>query len=168
MGGDGRGGTLANAWWASTQRRVLAPRPPPRAAAALLQPFEWQNIFIPVLSSSYLPYCCAPNPYLLGLTPAQFSQLCDEYGVGEVRCEGVRSEPPPSRAQAPAPTSTDSLPVITTPHTYHPTPTLPRTLQVVLVALDEGYVAALNNSMPLIDLEGATAANSSTGEMSYA
>lgn len=50
----------------------------------MLQPFEWQNIFIPVMSSSYLPYCCAPNPYMLGLTPVQFIQLCDDYGVGEV------------------------------------------------------------------------------------
>jgi hypothetical protein len=55
------------------------------AAVALLQPFEWQNIFIPVLATAFLPYCCAPNPYLVGVTPAQFAQLNDEYEIGEVR-----------------------------------------------------------------------------------
>jgi DENN domain-containing protein 2 len=90
------------------------------AAAALLQPFDWQHIFIPVMSMSYLPYCGAPQPYMLGLTPAQFSQLCEEAGVGEV----------------------------------------------VLVALDEGYVAALNGSIPLVDLDGVNASNANTGMIS--
>ena len=77
------------------------------AAAALVQPFEWQHIFIPTLPAAYLPYCCAPNPYLIGLTPPQFAALNEEYDVGEI----------------------------------------------VLVALDEGYVAVLNGGAPLTDLE---------------
>ena len=77
------------------------------AAVALLAPFEWQHIFIPVMSTPFLPYCCAPNPYLVGLTPAQFTQLNDDYDIGEV----------------------------------------------VLVALDDGYVACLNGSLPLVDME---------------
>ena len=77
------------------------------AAVALLAPFEWQHIFIPVLSSAFLPFCCAPNPYIIGLTQPQFVALNEEYDIGEV----------------------------------------------VLVALDEGYVACLNGAPPLVDLE---------------
>lgn len=80
------------------------------AAVALLSPFTWSNIFIPVLDSSLLAYCCAPNPYLIGTTPPQFVQLIEEYdGIGEL----------------------------------------------VLVALDEGYVACLNGALPLVDLDAA-------------
>ncbi len=89
------------------------------AAMALLQPFEWQNIFIPVLDSSLLPYCCAPNPYVIGLTPSQFVSLVEEY---------------------------DSLG------------------ELVLVALDEGYVACLNGAQALVDVEGKAPG----GVLSYA
>ncbi|XP_078114771.1 DENN domain-containing protein 1B isoform X2 [Sander vitreus] len=36
-------------------------------AAALLFPMYWQHIFIPVLPSHLLDYCCAPMPYFVGV-----------------------------------------------------------------------------------------------------
>ncbi|KAM6962534.1 DENN domain-containing protein 1B [Aplochiton taeniatus] len=36
-------------------------------AAAMLFPMFWQHIFIPVLPSHLLDYCCAPMPYLVGV-----------------------------------------------------------------------------------------------------
>jgi len=91
------------------------------AALALLQPAEWSNIFIPILASSFLAYCTAPNPYVIGLTPAQFTQLNDEYEIGDI----------------------------------------------VLVALDEGYVACLNSALPLVDMEGVAPANANTGYLAF-
>lgn len=91
------------------------------AAVALFQPFEWANIFIPVVCTPLLPYCAAPNPYLIGLTPAQFAALNEEYEVGEI----------------------------------------------VLVALDDGYVACLNGSQPLPDFDGASAGSSNSGTLAY-
>eukprot|EP01113_Clastostelium_recurvatum_P049573 TRINITY_DN9208_c0_g1_i3.p1 TRINITY_DN9208_c0_g1~~TRINITY_DN9208_c0_g1_i3.p1 ORF type:complete len:868 (-),score=169.76 TRINITY_DN9208_c0_g1_i3:38-2641(-) len=37
------------------------------AALAMLKPFLWQHIFIPVLPRPLLDYCCAPMPFLMGL-----------------------------------------------------------------------------------------------------
>lgn len=54
------------------------------AAVALFQPFEWSNIFIPVIPTNLLAYCMAPNPYIIGLTPAQFTSLNEEYEIGDV------------------------------------------------------------------------------------
>jgi len=39
--------------------------------------------------------------------------------------------------------------------------------QLVLVALDEGYIAALNKSEPIVDLDGPSPANGNTGVLSY-
>ncbi|XP_006834295.1 PREDICTED: DENN domain-containing protein 1B [Chrysochloris asiatica] len=36
-------------------------------SAALLYPMYWQHIYIPVLPSHLLDYCCAPMPYLIGI-----------------------------------------------------------------------------------------------------
>uniref|UniRef100_A0A5F8GAX6 DENN domain containing 1B n=1 Tax=Monodelphis domestica TaxID=13616 RepID=A0A5F8GAX6_MONDO len=36
-------------------------------SAALLYPMYWQHIYIPVLPSHLLDYCCAPMPYLIGV-----------------------------------------------------------------------------------------------------
>jgi len=37
------------------------------ALSALLYPFSWQHVFIPVLPQSLLDYCSAPMPFLLGI-----------------------------------------------------------------------------------------------------
>jgi hypothetical protein len=37
------------------------------AVSALLYPFSWQHVFIPVLPQSLLDYCSAPMPFLLGV-----------------------------------------------------------------------------------------------------
>jgi len=37
------------------------------AAYSLLNPFSWEQIFIPVLPEEYLNYCCAPMPFLVGV-----------------------------------------------------------------------------------------------------
>ncbi|MDP2434542.1 MAG: hypothetical protein Q8P67_02240, partial [archaeon] len=38
-----------------------------QAAVAFLYPFHWQHVFIPVLPSSLLYFCCAPMPFVVGL-----------------------------------------------------------------------------------------------------
>ncbi|ELR24458.1 DENN (AEX3) domain containing protein [Acanthamoeba castellanii str. Neff] len=37
------------------------------ALSALLYPFSWQHVFIPVLPQSLLDYCAAPMPFMLGI-----------------------------------------------------------------------------------------------------
>lgn len=56
------------------------------AAVALLQPFEWQHILIPVLSATFLPNCAAPQPFIIGVTPAQFAAVNDELQLGDIVC----------------------------------------------------------------------------------
>jgi hypothetical protein len=45
------------------------------AAAALLHPFAWCHIFLPLLPVSLRDYLGAPMPYLVGL-PAQVGMPC--------------------------------------------------------------------------------------------
>ena len=91
------------------------------AALALLQPFKWQNICIPLIPSKLLDRCCAPMPYIIGLTTEQFTSINDEYELGEI----------------------------------------------VLVSLDEGYIVALNGSLPLVDFDGVNISNGNSGVLSY-
>jgi hypothetical protein len=91
------------------------------AALALLQPFKWQNICIPLIPSKLLDRCCAPMPYIIGLTTEQFTSINDEYELGEI----------------------------------------------VLVSLDEGYIVALNGSLPLVDFDGVNVSNGNSGVLSY-
>jgi hypothetical protein len=37
------------------------------AAVAMLYPFIWQHVFIPVLPPSLLSFCCAPMPFVVGV-----------------------------------------------------------------------------------------------------
>ena len=45
------------------------------AAAALLNPLSWQYVFIPVLPVSLLSYCCAPMPFIVGVTSGSMGEL---------------------------------------------------------------------------------------------
>eukprot|EP00013_Stygamoeba_regulata_P028014 CAMPEP_0177643510 /NCGR_PEP_ID=MMETSP0447-20121125/8191_1 /TAXON_ID=0 /ORGANISM="Stygamoeba regulata, Strain BSH-02190019" /LENGTH=815 /DNA_ID=CAMNT_0019145805 /DNA_START=63 /DNA_END=2511 /DNA_ORIENTATION=+ len=36
------------------------------ALSALINPFSWQHVFIPVLPENLVDYCCAPMPFLMG------------------------------------------------------------------------------------------------------
>eukprot|EP00004_Rigifila_ramosa_P001503 TRINITY_DN1146_c0_g1_i3.p1 TRINITY_DN1146_c0_g1~~TRINITY_DN1146_c0_g1_i3.p1 ORF type:complete len:397 (-),score=109.08 TRINITY_DN1146_c0_g1_i3:1401-2591(-) len=45
------------------------------AALALLYPFSWQHVFIPVVPRSLLDYCCAPMPFLVGVLSSFMPQL---------------------------------------------------------------------------------------------
>nr|XP_028568850.1 DENN domain-containing protein 1C [Podarcis muralis] len=38
-----------------------------QASLSMLHPMHWQHIYIPVLPSHLLDYCCAPMPYLIGI-----------------------------------------------------------------------------------------------------
>nr|XP_034997118.1 DENN domain-containing protein 1C isoform X2 [Zootoca vivipara] len=38
-----------------------------QASLSMLYPMHWQHIYIPVLPSHLLDYCCAPMPYLIGI-----------------------------------------------------------------------------------------------------
>lgn len=41
----------------------------------MLNPFCWQHVFIPVLPSSLLDYCCAPMPFFTGVTSSCMEQV---------------------------------------------------------------------------------------------
>jgi DENN (AEX-3) domain/dDENN domain len=45
------------------------------AAEALLWPFRWQQVFVPLLPESMMNYCAAPMPFLIGLPSALLPQL---------------------------------------------------------------------------------------------
>ncbi|KAL6074727.1 DENN MADD domain containing 1A [Balamuthia mandrillaris] len=45
------------------------------AIGALLYPFSWQHVFIPVLPQSLLDYCSAPMPFLLGILDSSLPLL---------------------------------------------------------------------------------------------
>lgn len=54
------------------------------AAIAIFQPFEWQHIFVPVMHTPLLQFTCAPNPYIIGVTPSQFTAVNELYEIGEI------------------------------------------------------------------------------------
>jgi hypothetical protein len=45
------------------------------AAAALIAPFEWQHIFLPLLPHPFLEVCTAPMPFLVGVHSAHAAAL---------------------------------------------------------------------------------------------
>lgn len=47
------------------------------ALLALLYPFEWQHVFIPVLPTSLIDFVCSPLPYIIGINPSCLKQLDD-------------------------------------------------------------------------------------------
>ncbi|ESO95421.1 hypothetical protein LOTGIDRAFT_116963, partial [Lottia gigantea] len=47
------------------------------AVVALLYPFHWQHIYIPILPSSMLDVCCAPTPYLIGILTSHLNTVLD-------------------------------------------------------------------------------------------
>ena len=42
---------------------------------ALIYPFVWQHIFIPILPESLLSYCCAPMPFVVGVLESHIDQV---------------------------------------------------------------------------------------------
>ncbi|ELR17283.1 DENN (AEX3) domain containing protein [Acanthamoeba castellanii str. Neff] len=46
-----------------------------QAAVALLYPFSWQHVYIPVLPSSLLTFCCAPMPFVVGILRSSVAEL---------------------------------------------------------------------------------------------
>lgn len=52
------------------------------AAAAMLYPFQWPHMFIPLLPSKLLSYAAAPTPYMIGvrryLLPRLFKEAIDD------------------------------------------------------------------------------------------
>ena len=45
------------------------------AANALLNPLQWQYVFIPVLPNSLLSYCCAPIPFMIGIVRTSLDEV---------------------------------------------------------------------------------------------
>ena len=45
------------------------------AASSLLYPFVWQHIFIPLIPSNLLSFCCAPMPYFIGVNSQQLDSV---------------------------------------------------------------------------------------------
>lgn len=45
------------------------------AAIALLNPLSWQYVFIPVLPERLLSYCCAPMPFVVGITTGMVDEV---------------------------------------------------------------------------------------------
>ena len=54
------------------------------ALLALLYPFEWQHVFIPVLPSNLIDFVCSPLPYLIGMNPSCLKQLDSMESMEEV------------------------------------------------------------------------------------
>ncbi|KAL6757957.1 AEX-3 domain-containing protein [Haematococcus lacustris] len=54
-----------------------------QAAAALLYPFKWHHIFLPMLPRSFKEYLAAPMPFLIGM-PAQMLPLINGIPIDEV------------------------------------------------------------------------------------
>jgi hypothetical protein len=48
-----------------------------QGALALLYPFAWQHVFIPVLPPSMLTFCCAPVPFVVGILDTYVEELND-------------------------------------------------------------------------------------------
>lgn len=48
-----------------------------QAAVALLYPFTWQHIYIPVLPASLLNFCCAPMPFVVGVLESSLDALSE-------------------------------------------------------------------------------------------
>lgn len=46
-----------------------------QAAVAFLYPFNWQHIFIPVLPTSLLSFCCAPMPFVVGILRTSLDEV---------------------------------------------------------------------------------------------
>ena len=42
---------------------------------ALIYPFSWQHIFIPILPATLLSYCCAPMPFVVGILQAHLDEV---------------------------------------------------------------------------------------------
>ena len=40
------------------------------AIVALLYPFSWQHVFVPILPEAMVHICCSPSPYIVGLLPS--------------------------------------------------------------------------------------------------
>jgi DENN (AEX-3) domain/uDENN domain/PH domain/dDENN domain len=53
-----------------------------QACVALLYPFSWQHIFIPVLPLPLLSFCCAPMPFVVGVLAGHLPEL-DELPMDE-------------------------------------------------------------------------------------
>lgn len=45
------------------------------AAVALVNPLAWQYVFIPILPSSLLSYCCAPMPFVVGVSESSLAEI---------------------------------------------------------------------------------------------
>ena len=53
------------------------------AAAALIRPFHWHNLFLPLLPAALLEALCSPTPFLVGL-PASLREEVDWPGMEDV------------------------------------------------------------------------------------
>jgi len=47
------------------------------AALALLYPFEWQHVLIPILPKKMIDFCCSPTPFVVGLLSSNIPLLRD-------------------------------------------------------------------------------------------
>jgi hypothetical protein len=52
-------------------------------ALAMLYPFEWQHILVPLLPNDLLEYTCAPSPYVVGIHTSNIKQV-KTLPIGEV------------------------------------------------------------------------------------
>ena len=45
------------------------------ALVALLYPFSWQHVFVPILPEAMVHICCSPSPYIVGLLPSSIDTV---------------------------------------------------------------------------------------------
>lgn len=53
------------------------------ALLAMIYPFTWQSVFLPLLPTKLLAYVCAPYPYLIGIRRHQLGEV-NKQPVGDV------------------------------------------------------------------------------------
>lgn len=49
-----------------------------QAAAALLYPFQWQHIFVPILPQSWIDYITAPMPFVCGVHDSMLEEVLNQ------------------------------------------------------------------------------------------
>ncbi|XP_072033934.1 uncharacterized protein [Amphiura filiformis] len=55
-----------------------------QAIAALLYPFAWQHVYVPVLPEKLIDMCCSPTPYIMGMLSLCIPKLDEMPGIDEV------------------------------------------------------------------------------------
>ena len=148
------------------------------AAAALLRPFHWHNLFLPLLPAALIDALCSPTPYLVGL-PSMLRDAVDWPALDEsvlvdldansiepaIGSEGSDSNLLPGWPQLVAALSTmqDNL---RSPHEYRANGTIAAIVQEFLAATIGGYRDFIKSPAQQTPGKAPTAASRLSGGVS--